>query len=171
MVPTTLRCALAGDPLAATVCEHRNACGAFKRYRERPFADIHPPHPCAGSSRIVFPKTPKLLKTLKTPIEAVTFLSGARVRDSVTPNNCVPLPKTYGQMVCQHFNTGNGTHSKAPIPDSAEKPGQGRGICGGTMPLTDVGSCRSRSATIGDASGVAVRHKPGAATLFRTISK
>ena len=78
--------------------------------------------------------------------------------------------KACGKMVCRQFNTGSGTHSKDPIPDSAEKPGQGRGICGGTMPRAGVGMNKSRLATIGDASGVAVRHKPGAATPFRNIS-
>ena len=42
-------CARAGDPLATTVCGHRNVIGAFKRYRERPFATIHKQHPGAGS--------------------------------------------------------------------------------------------------------------------------
>ena len=32
----------AGDRLATTVCEHRNASGAFERYRKRLFADFHP---------------------------------------------------------------------------------------------------------------------------------
>ena len=30
----------------------------------------------------------------------------------------VQLPIAYGAMVCRHFNTGNVTHSKDPIPDS-----------------------------------------------------
>ena len=68
------------------------------------------------------------------------FLSDARV----------PLPITCGEMVCRHFNTGSGPHSEAPIPDSAEKPGQGRGICGGTMPQAGVGINKFRLATIGD---------------------
>ena len=42
-------CIASSDPLATTVCGHRNASGAFKRHRERLFADLHPLQPCADS--------------------------------------------------------------------------------------------------------------------------
>ena len=37
---------------ATTVCEHRSVSGTTGRYRNRPFADFHPPHQGAGSSHI-----------------------------------------------------------------------------------------------------------------------
>ena len=39
-------------------------------------------------------------------------------------------------MFCKQINAGNGPNSKDKCPDSAEKPGQGRRICGGPMPKT-----------------------------------
>ena len=61
------------------------------------------------------------------------------------------------------------THSKDPILDSAEKPGQGRGICGGrgdTRSRRDSSDlCRRR----GTLPGVADKQKPGNVNPFPLI--
>ncbi len=67
-------------------------------------------------------------------------------------------------MVCEHFNTGNVTHSKDQSPDSPEKAEQGRRICGHAMLCPEIGTICLRPPSEGGANGVAVKHKPGAPT-------
>ena len=76
-----------------------------------------------------------------------------------------------GKMVCRPINTGNGTHSKDQHPDSPEKAEQGRRICGHAMIRPEIGTIHIRPPSIGDANGVAVRHKPETSTPLRKRSK
>ena len=88
---------------------------------KRLFAELHPPHKCACSSH----ECPNCLNR-PTCLTAVVLLSVARVCVSVAPNARVPLPITYGKMVCQRFNAGSGTHSKAWIPARPKRGAQWR---------------------------------------------
>ena len=76
-------CALAGDPLATTVCEQRNVFGAFERFfcaGNRPFADFHQPQPVFWFQPRPSDKSDRSDRSDK----ATVFLSAARRRDSVT---------------------------------------------------------------------------------------
>ena len=91
------------------------------------------------------------------------------VRMSTEPYGELPRPRpvqaairlrwqTGGELVCRQINTGNGTHSKDPIPDSAEKPAQGAACAAPEVHnalrprdvRTVVGIIHTRSPSIGD---------------------
>ena len=149
--------------MTSRTCRTSKTCGSGTN--KRPFADLRPPHPCAGSSHAC----PNRL-TRPTGPTAVVFLLVAQHTRQRAANDGVPLPKR-----AVKWSADNSIRVAEPIAKTRSLIRQKSRVRVEGFAATRCASGgwhhHTRPPSIGDANGVAVKHKPGGVNPFPQLIK